>query len=508
MADLSVEERLEALEARWRIPVVQQDGGAASDRSWASGIFGARESEAERRLAALEAKLGPLDQLEARLAPLEERERAAASAEAEAAEAAAARAAAIASGDEDKALAAEAHDEAALAELPSTEEDRERMRDELNENFAGAIESYYGLVQAKLLWARYSNVAAWRVCLHFCSATSLIFMTLVALHSVKDFTELIAEWDDDELFGMGNRNQYTYFHHVYDQIYWVALPTAFTLVLCSFVVGLTLAEKIRDMIATYMLICRQVYGSGGGTGAGAWMPPPAALAALFLHQMRVCLVVQFVVATSVLIGTGDGAFNVMLNSLAVSFLLDVDDQIVSCMTAFMPSPTRGPHLSKLWEPKVNYLVTKPEKHYNLLAGAHYGIMVGALVVVVVNSWTMQTRTSWGERFNLDGDMLLNPRYSASEVNNYTTVVTSATWAFLMFFSFSCSVLVGMCTHGASVRTVVQATVFEGALVFALYNGLIFYAIGDGIMGWKKPGVLAECGDDCAANYGGGWADGA
>ena len=129
----------------------------------------------------------------------------------------------------------------------------------------------------------------------------------------------------------------------------------------------------------------------------------------------------------------------------------------------MPSPTRGPHLSKLWEPKVNYLVTKPEKHYNLLAGAHYGIMIGALVVVVVNSWTMQTRTSWGQRFNLDGDMLLNPRYSASEVNNYTTVVTSATWAFLMFFSFSCSVLVGMCTHGASVRTVVQATVFESAL---------------------------------------------
>ena len=135
-------------------------------------------------------------------------------------------------------------------------------------------------------------------------------------------------------------------------------------------------------------------------------------------------------------------------------------------------------------------------------------MIGALVVVVVNSWTMQTRTSWGQRFNLDGDMLLNPRYSASEVNNYTTVVTSATWAFLMYFSFSCSVLVGMCTHGASVRTVVQATVFEGALVFALYNGLIFYAIGDGIMGWKKPGKLAECGDDCAANYGGGWADGA
>ena len=31
VADLSVEERLEALEARWRIPVVQQDGGAASD---------------------------------------------------------------------------------------------------------------------------------------------------------------------------------------------------------------------------------------------------------------------------------------------------------------------------------------------------------------------------------------------------------------------------------------------------------------------------------------------
>ena len=210
----------------------------------------ARESDAQRRLAELEQKL------EARLAPLEKGEAVRAAAEAKAAQEL------VDLGNEEVELADESEAEIEkrsrrMSVVPSQKEDRARMCDELNENFAGAIESYYGLVQAKLLWSHFhGNIARWRLALHFVTCSIIIFATLVALHSVKDFTELVAEWDDDQLFGWGNRNQYTYFQHVYDSVFWVAWPTAFTLVLCAGVVGLTLAAKIRDMIAMYMLICR------------------------------------------------------------------------------------------------------------------------------------------------------------------------------------------------------------------------------------------------------------
>ena len=67
---------------------------------------------------------------------------------------------------------------------------------------------------------------------------------------------------------------------------------------------------------------------------------------------------------------------------------------------------------------------------------------------------------------------------------------------------------GLCTDGANARRLIQATVIEGVLVFIMYNGLIVKVIGEEIMAWRKPGKLADCGDDCSANYGNGWADGA
>ena len=174
------------------------------------------------------------------------------------------------------------------------------------------------------------------------------------------------------------------------------------------------------------------------------------------------------------------------------------------------------------------MVTKPERHYDLLSSAHYSIMGVALVVVIVSSWTMQTKTSGGQPFDvsprlrarpyfprisrrvfraqLDGEVMLEGQFG--QANNYTLVVTGATWAFLLYFSAACSILVGLCTHGANARRLLQATFFEGVLVFVMYNGLIVKVIGEQIMGWREPGKLADCGDDCSANYGKGWADGA
>ena len=77
---------------------------------------------------------------------------------------------------------------------------------------------------------------------------------------------------------------------------------------------------------------------------------------------------QFVSSSAILIGTGDGAFNVMLNSLAVSFLLDLDSQMASS-PCLIPKSFRGgaeaaaaradTDVPKPWSPVVADLARHP-----------------------------------------------------------------------------------------------------------------------------------------------------
>ena len=60
---------------------------------------------------------------------------------------------------------------------------------------------------------------------------------------------LVARWDDDEMFGWGNRPVYTYFNFVYTSVFNVTIPTGFTLVLCAGVVAITLGDKVKNMQA-------------------------------------------------------------------------------------------------------------------------------------------------------------------------------------------------------------------------------------------------------------------
>ena len=120
---------------------------------------------------------------------------------------------------------------------------RAERRDALEAAFDHSIGgTFYGLATARLLAPRGRPVEA---AVSAVSAFALIALTLVALHSVKDYVELVAEWTDDELMGFGNRPTYTYFGYVYMRVGWVAVPTACTVVICAFVVSLTIAAKAR-----------------------------------------------------------------------------------------------------------------------------------------------------------------------------------------------------------------------------------------------------------------------
>ena len=59
-------------------------------------------------------------------------------------------------------------------------------------------------------------------------------------------SEVVAEWTDDEVFAWGNRPYYTYFQHIYHYILWVARPTLFSLLLCSFLAAIAIGAELRQ----------------------------------------------------------------------------------------------------------------------------------------------------------------------------------------------------------------------------------------------------------------------
>ena len=69
----------------------------------------------------------------------------------------------------------------------------------------------------------------------------------VALKAVIDYSEVVAEWTDDEVFGWGNRPVYTNFAQIYYYFYWVSMPTATTLVFCAGNVALTIGAELRQI---------------------------------------------------------------------------------------------------------------------------------------------------------------------------------------------------------------------------------------------------------------------
>ena len=80
--------------------------------------------------------------------------------------------------------------------------------EELHDCFSdAALNSCYGYSQLVVLTKDESP--AWVHVTNTLLSCFLIFVTWVALHSVRNFTQLIAEWEDDEIFAFGNRSMYT-----------------------------------------------------------------------------------------------------------------------------------------------------------------------------------------------------------------------------------------------------------------------------------------------------------
>ena len=156
-----------------------------------------------------------------------------------------------------------------------------------------------------------------------------------------------------------------------------------------------------------------------------------------------------------------GAFNVMLNSLAVSFLLDLDDQMASspCLIPkqFRTAPAAGDDSvgggsaaeppPVVWAPVVTSLARDPPHAQRCLDFAQTSTIFLAFCSVVGASWTQQCRTSQGMPFRLHdtGAMEGDP------VNNVTTVTVAMLYFFLFWLVAMQAVVAQAATVSGQVR---------------------------------------------------------
>lgn len=211
-----------------------------------------------------------------------------------------------------------------------------------------------------------------------------------------------------------------------------------------------------------------------------------------------------------------GAFNVLLNSLAVSFCLDVDDQLSSSTSVLPRSLLRRFDVSgngkrplvddeALWAPIARALLTHahPDRVRRQLDLTPMLVVGSSFVTLLVSAWEMQSKTSWGEKFVwYDDDNKIataSPFWASGSENHYTAVPKWMFHAFLVIFTASMTLTrraiadereQGDCKHAGLHLFLWFA--FEYAVTIGAYQLFITIVVDQLILRKKGPGFLADC----------------
>lgn len=306
-------------------------------------------------------------------------------------------------------LAAGSNDAASAAKVTAVTADMTLADDENVENEAdvgehlrnGSLNSFYGYTSAMILTLPEDKwkTMAWRSLL----VISLQVLCVQALQSVKWQALLIGKWEDDAVWAWGNREMYTYYNVIFfTSESLVPRTTLCTLFLCSVTVSFSVITELKHIMNMYILMRHHF---APPAGVARQVSVPRLVLAYLLHQTRVTVFISFVSSTQFLMGTADGPLNILLNSLAVSFVLEVDGQVASTSYImgkglFSGKPHTGPACvdhDKLWAPIVARLARRPRSD-EILTVAHLSAMFVTFLGLFLASKEMQQFTSNGEPF--------------------------------------------------------------------------------------------------------------
>ena len=245
----------------------------------------------------------------------------------------------------------------------------EEMLDAEGEGFTGlpvdrlyekADESYFFRVQCMVM---YNGFDRWTT-FHFLFVVFVVAMQIGALQTVwqsvwlvTDFSQWVGADDPDfvgEYYPIGVPRPTDYWallehydsHKVYGVLFIVVFPLVFTCV-C---VTISLRAEMEEWKAGYVLFRRELRnfydnraaadGKPADDGAplrrrpsasevNAAVPRPRLFrrlaACLFTHYVRASIVWYFIDGSAMVLGTADGPFNLLLNAVALVYILDIDD---------------------------------------------------------------------------------------------------------------------------------------------------------------------------------------
>jgi len=222
----------------------------------------------------------------------------------------------------------------------------------LTERHVRAVEaSFYSKAKTLLLLR---DRWTWGLAARTLTALCSIWLQQFALHGVD--ASLFFVWrfgqriDDDVVvntaFPGGPQYPANYeFMNSYDtsnaNSFGVPSSTWLTLLFCVFAVVLEMHDVVEEQRVLYLLVRRgPAFCAPSSSGVCSWAcwadPLTRWLAAWILHGARFCLLLKFLAITVELLGTSDGPLELVLNSLALGFVLEFDQAASLILTADGP----------------------------------------------------------------------------------------------------------------------------------------------------------------------------
>ena len=245
---------------------------------------------------------------------------------------------------------------------------------------------------------------------HGAAAMAVMACVMLALLGIVDFAWVTMVWDDDEVFGWGNRSEPTYFSYIY-QVQWFGCPaaTVVTVALCSVLIVLEIRrQEFGAMQTTRLLVGYELLAllDPRGDAGGERRPPLWRLGlAYVVSTCRSLQLTVFVYSSCFVLGTSDGPAQVILNSLASIFLLGVDDALnmetVAGLDA-LHAHADAVDQAAVWRPVAARLLgpggPAPGDRRRALERGTLFLEAVTLVILAWSAVAMQKRTSAGEGF--------------------------------------------------------------------------------------------------------------
>ncbi|KAH8068869.1 methyltransferase [Aureococcus anophagefferens] len=333
--------------------------------------------------------------------------------------------------------------ETAASDDPSalgTKGDLERLRTENSGEFREELEraneerlyekadaSYYFRVQTMLM---YDPLTA-RTLANFVAVLVLILLQVFSLTCIQQMSWLASEWArlveeydiDDERLQSAYRAGLPYpssFHDLlegHDSVY-LGLPLLIIgpIILCGLAVSLlTLSGEVEQLKAGYLMMRREwILADPAATRPRAAERAFRIGACSLISILRASLVWFYFDIVGLMMGSADGPFNLLLNALAMGFILELDDVLQPDLPSQNFFGVNHPRLFQLYEERTARARAMLAAAARVARAAPAGLRRAyhacnwitptvVVVAVISNAWLLQKATSKGTIMTFDDE---------------------------------------------------------------------------------------------------------